>query len=404
VTGGVPPTALAVAVTCFAAGFFGRGLVESFIVFVLPLGEEFGWDRATVVSIYSFSVLASGVAGPLVGRLFDRAGPRAVYLLGLALLAGGFSAAPYLTSLWQFQLFLGFATGLAASCLGNVPTSALLGRWFRKRLALATSIVFSSLGIGILVLVPLTQTLIDSYGWRGAYQVLGGIALGLILPALLLPWKRFSAGNPDLRRGAGAASGEIESVTLVRALLLPSFWGLFTIFFFTSVAMFALTAQIIAYLVEVGFSPIQAATAWGFTGILMPIGMIAVGWLDAAIGRRPSILISFGSSFAGLCLLWLLARFPNVWLLGAFIVAFGGMLGSRGPLLATMAFRLFQGPAAATIFGAINVGNGLGAAFGSWMGGVLHDLTGGYDAVIAFSAASVLCAVTPFFAVAALRR
>ena len=402
--GGVPPTALAVAVTCFTAGFFGRGFVESFVVFVLPLSEEFGWDRATVVSIYSFSILASGIAGPFVGRLFDRAGPRVVYILGLALLAGGYSAAPYLTSLWQFQLFVGFAMGIASSCLGNVPNSVMLGRWFKTRLTLATSLVFSSLGIGILTLVPFTQLLIEDYGWRGAYHVMGGIALGLIVPALFLPWGRFHAGRPDLQRPTGAKAAEIESVTLFRALMLPSFWGLFVVFFFTSVAMFAITAQIVAYFVAVGFSPIQAATAWGFAGILMPIGMIAVGLLDTAVGRRPSILISFGSSFLGICLLWALARFPSVWVLGAFIVGFGGMLGSRGPLLSTMAFRIFQGPAAGTIFGAINVGNGLGSALGSWMGGVLHDWTGGYDAVIAFAAVSVLCAVAPFFTVAGMRR
>jgi hypothetical protein len=103
-------------------------------------------------------------------------------------------------------------------------------------------------------------------------------------------------------------------------------------------------------------------------------------------------------------LLWLLGRFPNVWLLGAFIVCFGGTLGSRGPLMSAIAMRLFRGGNVATIFGMITVGSGLGAALGSWSSGLLHDWTGHYDAGIAFAFVSVLCGMLPFFTVSALRQ
>ncbi|MDU6748612.1 MAG: MFS transporter, partial [Bradyrhizobium sp.] len=57
----------------------GRGLGESFTVFLKPISDSFGWDRAEVVSIYSLTALAGGLAAPLIGRLFDHSGPRAVY-------------------------------------------------------------------------------------------------------------------------------------------------------------------------------------------------------------------------------------------------------------------------------------------------------------------------------------
>ena len=396
--------AAAVMAICFAAGFVGRGLMESFVVFVVPIGDSFAWDRADVVSIYSFSVLASGCIGPFVGALFDRAGPRLVYGLGFALIGAGLSLAPWLERLWQFQLLLGLPVGIAAACLGNVPSATLLGRWFRERLTLAASIVFSAFGIGILAIVPLTQLLIERFEWRGAYHILGAAALALLLPAMLLPWRRIAAGSADLSRGGDPAAAELRVWTILGAMRQPAFWGLSAVYFFTSISMFAITVQVVAYLVAIGFSPLQAASAWGFTGMLLPIGMLVVGWLDGVIGRRPSVLLSYGLSFIGIVFLWLLGRFPNVWLLGAFIVCFGGMLGSRGPLVSSIALRLFRGRGVATVLGAITIGAGLGSAFGSWMGGLLHDWTGSYDAVILFAAASVLCAVLPFFTVRALAR
>src|SRR3954464_8028876 len=87
-----PPvrTALNVLALCFALSVLGRGLLESFTVFLLPISERFGWGRARVVSICSLAALAGGLAGPMAGRLFDRSGPRIVYVVGLLLLGSAF--------------------------------------------------------------------------------------------------------------------------------------------------------------------------------------------------------------------------------------------------------------------------------------------------------------------------
>src|SRR5690348_1761065 len=81
----VKPARMAIGVLalCFALSVLGRGLGESFTVFLKPISENFGWDRAQVVSVYSLTWLVSGLTAPLVGRVFDRSGPRAVYSLGI---------------------------------------------------------------------------------------------------------------------------------------------------------------------------------------------------------------------------------------------------------------------------------------------------------------------------------
>jgi MFS family permease len=395
-------TALYVLALCFALSVVGRGLGESFTVFLLPISQSFGWDRAEVISIYSTAALATGIAAPIIGRLFDHSGPRAVYSLGLALLGGAFLAATYAQKLWQFQISLGLCVGLGAACIGNVPNSILLGRWFGPKLPTAMAAIYSAMGAGVLLVLPLSQVLIDRFGWRGAYQIFCGIALVLLVPLLMLPWKRFSAGSVTLAKSA-AADVIDEGWTLLSAMRHHAFWALFSTFFFTAVGMFSISAQIVAYLVDAGFPPLQAAAAWGFSGVVLVFGMFSVTWLDGQIGRRRSILFSYALSIIGIGLLWLLRFYPTVWLLTAFVLCFGSMMGSRGPLITATALKIFRGERVGTIFGTISIGSGLGAAAGSWSGGLIHDFTGGYDALLLFSLVNVILGMIPFLAVRALR-
>ena len=255
--------ALNVLALCFALSVLGRGLGESFTVFLKPISENFGWDRAQVVSVYSLASLAGGLAAPLVGRLFDRSGPRTVYTLGLVLLGGAFLIAAHAQQLWQFQLSLGLCVGLGIAFIGNVPNSILLGRWFGPRLPTAMAIVYSATGAGVLILLPASQILIDHIGWRERLQIFGGAALFLLLPLLLLPWRLFSTGSPHLAKSAAADFAD-EGWTLLRAMRHHAFWALFSTFFFTAIGMYAIAPQIVAYLIDAGFPPLQAATAWGF--------------------------------------------------------------------------------------------------------------------------------------------
>jgi MFS family permease len=395
--------ALSVLALCFALSVIGRGLGESFTVFLKPISESFGWDRAQVVSVYSLTALSGGLAAPLVGRLFDRSGPRIVYSLGLLLLGVAFLIAANANHLWQFQLSIGLCVGLGIALIGNVPNSILLGRWFGPRLPTAMAVVYSATGAGVLILLPASQVLIDHIGWRGAYQIFGAGALLLLLPLLVLPWRLFSTGSPHLAKGAAADFAD-EGWTLLRAMRHHAFWALFSTFFFTAIGMYAIAPQIVAYLIDAGFPPLQAATAWGFSGVVLLFGMLGISSLDGIIGRRPSVLFSYAVSIAGILMLWLLQWYPNFWLLTGFVVCFGSMIGSRGPLLTATAMKIFRGKRVGTIYGAISIGSGLGSAFGSWGGGLIHDFSHSYNPLIVFSLVSVLLGMIPFLVVPALRR
>src|SRR3954465_15084290 len=364
-----PRLALVVLGLAFLLMALARGTAETFTVFLLPISNAFGWDRAQTVSVYSVGALCVGLAGPFVGRLFDHSGPRAVYAIGLVLIGAGFSAAAFAHQLWQLQICIGLAAGLGSACLGQVTGAPLGSRWFGPRLPTALAVVASAAGAGVLVLVPLAQVLVDQAGWRGAYHILGGVMLAGVVPLLLLPWRRITVGAGHVARSARLQAAD-ETWTLGSALRHHAFWSLFSIFFFTGTGMFSISVQVVTYLVEVGFPPLQAATAWGFSGVLLVIGMLTVSWLDGLLGRRRAIMLAYAITILGILMLWSLSRYPNIWILTGFLFCFGSTMGSRGPLVAAAAMSIFRGKHVGTIMGTISIGMGLGSAIGSWAGGL----------------------------------
>ena len=382
---------------------FGRGISDTYTVFLLPLEREFGWSRSQLTSVYSLYLLVSGFAAPLVGMVFDRLGPRWVYGAGVIFLGTAFFLSGGISHLWQFYLLIGVSVGVGVGLTGMVPASGLLSRWYRARLSTAIGFVFSAVGIGAVTLVPLTQWLVDRYGWQLSYRLLGALLIGLVPVVLfLLPWHRFAAGHPGHRAETKHKSAA-EGWTLKAAMGTRIYWAMAQAFFCTAAAMFTIIVQTVAFLIDVGFSPLAAATAFGFVGMLSVVSVTSSGLLADRFGLRQTISASFAGTATGIVVLFALAGGASATLLVIYVIVFGLCQGVRGPIISSVCTRHFAGPRVATIYGTIFATNSLGAAFGSLMGGVMHDLTGGYGTGFAFALCFIALAAAPFWTVPALR-
>lgn len=364
-----------------------RGLIETFAVFLLPLAAAFGTDRAALTGIYSTYMLVYGLTAPFIGMLIDKLGVRVCYSLGLVLVGTGLALASRAEGLWQLYLLVGAMCGAGTSALGMVPASILASRWFDRRLPSAMSLLYAALGFGVLLFSPLSQWLIDHGGWRHAYFWLGMTPLAVLPLTLLLPWRAILAGDPAIsarRRAAGA--GPAMRAALGHALRQADFWRLAGVMFFTTLATFTIMIQLVAYLVEIGFEPIVAASVFGLLGVISTVGMLTVGMLAERFGERRIATLSYTCSIVGVGLLALLELQPSIALLAAFALVFGTVSGSRGPLVATLSSRRFAGSAQATVYGSVLLAMGIGGAIAGWATGALHDWTGAYRAGFALSA------------------
>ncbi len=408
--------ALVVLLICFVFNMLGRGIGDTYVTFLLPLETEFGWTRSELSSVYSIYMVANGLSAPFVGILFDRWGPRLVYLLGVGSLGLGYFLAGNLTQLWQFHLCIGVAGGIGISAIGMVPSASLISRWFPHSTSTAIGIAYAGFGAGTLVLVPFAQYLNQAVGWRDAYHVMGGSLLIALPIVMLLPWRVIRAGYgareklSNSQRAVDVASASpntsVQSISspLRAALRHSGFWGLAQAFFFTSVVVYTVLVQMIAYLVSTGFTPIEAASAFGFAGMLSVLGVGSAGRLADVLGPRRTATLSFMCTTLGLASLLALSYFPSHWFLMSFVVFFGIAQGARGPIISGVCSKLFPGPGLATIYGVTYACMSVGAATGAMMSGFLYDWTGGYQASIIFSMLNVILAVSPFWVYRELRK
>lgn len=396
--------AVGVLILCTAMNLLSRGVSDTYAVFLLPLAREFGADRATLTGVYSTYMLVYGLAAPVAGLAFDRFGPRALYCAGIACFGTAYVLAGSIGALWQLYLLVGVAGGIGSVAIGMVPASALISRWFRRRLPSAMSILYAALGTGVLVLAPATQWLIQQTGWRTTYHVLGSAVLLLFPLMLVLPWRAIAAGQPGYEELPQVTPARAGGATLIGALRTPAFWGLFGIMFITAFTTFSVVVQIVAYLVEVGFAPLEAASIYGVMGMLSIAGMLGSGALAQRYGERKIATLSYSCTIAGIVMLALLQWKAAYVLVVAFALLFGTMQGSRGPLVATLAARLFARSGLGAVYGCIMLGMGVGAAIGSSAAGTLHDFTGGYRAGFVLAAAGAVVGILLFRFVGALSK
>ena len=379
-----------------------RGAGETFSVFLLPLSGHFDWERASVASIYSVYMVSVGLGSLLAGVTFDRFGARFNYLAGSFILAGTYLTAGKLDQLWQFYIVIGVGGGIGASMIGLVPTQSLVSRWYHKRLSTALSIGYASQGLGTLTLVPLVQWFIERAQWQQAYGYIGWIFVVVFLVMLVLPWNSIEAGAADNPRkiSKGKATG---GMTLREALSTRAFWAFFGIFATTAIGIFGVSLQSVAYLIDQGYSELEAAFAFGTVGMLSFVGMVITGIAAEYWPRHLVASFSYTLSLVGIGALALMQAGINPILLMVFVLGLGLSSGARGPIITTLMAESFAGRGLASIYGAANIGQGLGAALGALAGGLLYDFTGNYNAGFLFCAISLLFGLALFWVVPEIR-
>jgi len=158
--------------------------------------------------------------------------------------------------------------------------------------------------------------------------------------------------------------------------------------------MYAILVHQVAYLVDVGFSRMAAASYFSTSAFLSIPGGLAAGAISDRIGR-PRTYAGLAVLFAAGYVSLLLTRDPShVVTLWTYVVAVGIANGGAGPVFTAFLTDRLQGPRLGFLLGLQNIGFGVGATLAPFLAGAAFDLLGGYTLVFVLMALAILgCSV-----------
>ena len=226
-------------VVTFASAFivFGAsGSHFSFGVFLKPMSEEFDWSRAVLATAFGTTFMLSGLLRPVGGYLADRYSPKAVALIGIAIVGAMLLLLPYIQTLVHlFSIFAVMSIGLT---LAAGPTlTKIVSSWFFQRRGLTLGLINGGGAIGGVALVPASTLFLETFAWQQAYQFLGVLLLLVIFPIGLLLIKNRPEDVGLKPEGAPPTVSTADEQdpnpalacrdsTLVDAMKTPFFWKL----------------------------------------------------------------------------------------------------------------------------------------------------------------------------------
>lgn len=354
-------------------------------VVIAPLEQEFGWSRAEIAAgplVTSVTALFLAVFG---GRAVDKFGPRKVALVGvpffsasLALIA---AAGPSILS-W-LALYGLLAAGLVM-IYPSVWTAAIVQRFVKNR-GLALAVVLSGTGIASAIVPFLAASLIEAYGWRGAYIGLGSLAFIIQFPLVYFlfakkaPPEQIQTLEMQKQRRTGNA-GDLLSFKYIRLALAGIFY---------TVGATGVGINAVPILMEEGFTLITAAKVAGLIGIGTITGRLAGGFLlDRIDGRYVAICCALGAMSAAAIFL---ATDQSVVAAAIACVLLGITAGAELDACAYLISRHFSQGQFATLFSMLSALFGFISGVSPFLANAIYEVFGGYD--------TLLWAIIPLFLV-----
>lgn len=169
----------------FMVNLFSDGVTFSFGVIYVEFLNYFGESKAKTAWIGSLFMAMPLLSGPIASFLTDRYGCRNVTVVGSIMASAGFILSAFTDSIEMLYFTFGILAGFGLS-LCYVAAVVIVAYYFEKRRSFATGLSLCGSGIGTFIFAPVTQLLIENYGWRGSVVILAGIFLNMGVCGLLM--------------------------------------------------------------------------------------------------------------------------------------------------------------------------------------------------------------------------
>lgn len=358
----------------------GYGPSRTLGFFLTPLSAANHWGRDVFAFALALQNLLWGIGQPLAGMIADRFGMLRVLCVGALLFAIGLVLMAYSTSALMLDFSAGILIGFGLAGSSFMIVLAAFGKllpphWRSHAFGLGTA----AGSFGQFLYSPLAVLLIDTYGWQQTLVIFAVSMLAVLPLSLALAMPKTAAtkqqqpaaitpGTPQsLRQALGEAFAQRSYVLLVLGFFTCGFQLQF------------ITVHLPAYLVDRHLSASVGGWTIATIGLFNIVGSIMSGWLSSRMPKRYLLsIIYFVRAAAILAFIW----FPTT---PFTCLMFGATMGlmwlSTVPPTNGIIALLFGTRWLATLLGVAFFSHQVGGFLGVWLGGVVFDRTGSYNAV-----------------------
>jgi MFS family permease len=371
-------------------GFTSLMAGSNFPLFVSPMIKDLGFNQAAFGWAHTGRMVATASGSPLIGRMIDRYGARQSLALAGALVSAAVISLAFVNEAWQL-IGLFILIGLVGLIPGsNLYTAVPIAKWFVVKRGRAMSLAYIGTPIGIIVVVPFTQWLLQHMDWRATWVAVG-LAGGIFTVLIAITLMRRKPEDMGLRPDGVASSGMVEALSSnlndswfaddeyswqrSDAIRSAAFWRLSVAFGLAMLGATSLQVYRFPHFVEQGISPQIAAFGYSVDAGMSVITAVVLGFMLDKVPTRVVGAIGF-LLMAGAILLTMATTDAYQMFMAAILYGTG--------ISGIMVLQNTMWPA---YFGRNHIGSIRGLAFpislsfgavGAPMTGLVRDATGSY--------------------------
>ncbi|SDD84099.1 Major Facilitator Superfamily protein [Bhargavaea beijingensis] len=365
----------------------GKGALNNTAgLFLTSITEDLGIGMGQLSLYFSVSAVVTMVFLPVGGKLMAKYDTRFILSIGILLQAGAFALFGLMSSVWGWYI-LAVPLAMGGVFITVIAGPVIINQWFKKSNGLALG-VLSAVGGGVgAIAQPITAGLIDGFGWRSAYIIIGVASILIVVPIAMLLIKRSPQAHGVQSYGADeVATGQenqqaTEEIGISMAVAKKStaLYALMLFFFLiTSIASFSM--HIPTYLTNQGFDITFAGNVMGTYMLGILFGSLLLGYLVDKIGSKYTAIFAMGSGVVAISML--LFSGSNTAIITFAVGLFGLISSSIGIVAPALTSTIFGKKAYSQIYSTASLGLAISSIVALPAYGFVYDATGSYISVL----------------------
>ncbi|TMS01558.1 Monocarboxylate transporter 2 [Larimichthys crocea] len=205
----------AIVVGAFISIGFSYAFPKSLTIYFKDIQEYFAVSYSEIAWVSSVMLASMYAAGPVSSILVNRYGSRPVVMVGGVMVSTGMVLASFGTAIIHLYLCIGVIGGFGLA-FNLQPALTIIGTYFQVKRPLANGLAMTGSPVVLFTLAPLNQFLLDSFGWRGSFLILGGIVLNCcVAGSLMRPVNKKALKKPEKTEPPECNGGAAEEATTV---------------------------------------------------------------------------------------------------------------------------------------------------------------------------------------------